>query len=226
MQFAHLPPLAVSLFSLLATVSLLMSFVMLGSRWISSYLYAFSVESLMIAALSAAVGYYGGYPELYLIALLTALFRGLVLPYLIWQIVKSTHINREIHTMIQPSTALVIGAFAVVFALLIAVRIAQHADLSEAIIILALTVMLSMKLIGFLMLTVRYEAISQVLGLLVLENGIFLGSQILVPGMPMLLELVILFDLLVVVACFGVLVRYLMRRVGSTDTTQLRKLVG
>ena len=226
MQFAHLPPLAVSLFSLLATVSLLMSFVMLGSRWISSYLYAFSVESLMIAALSAAVGYYGGYPELYLIALLTALFRGLVLPYLIWQIVKGTQINREIHTMIQPSTCLVIGAFAVVFALLIAVRIAAQADLSETIIILALTVMLSMKLIGFLMLTVRYEAISQVLGLLVLENGIFLGSQILVPGMPMLLELVILFDLLVVVACFGVLVRYLMRRVGSTDTTQLRKLVG
>lgn len=180
----------------------------------------------MIAALSAAVGYYGGYPELYLIALLTALFRGLVLPYLIWQIVKGTQINREIHAMIQPSTCLVVGAFAVVFALLIAVKIAQTADLSETIIILALTVMLSMKLIGFLMLTVRYEAISQVLGLLVLENGIFLGSQILVPGMPMLLELVILFDLLVVVACFGVLVRYLMRHVGSTDTTQLRKLVG
>ena len=226
MQFAHLPPLAISLFSLLATVSLLMSFVMLGSRWVSSYLYAFSVESLTIAALSAAVGYYGGYPELYLIALLTALFRGLVLPYLIWQIVKGTQINREIHTAIQPSTCLVIGAFAVVFALLVAVKIAQHANLSETIIILALTVMLSMKLIGFLMLTVRYEAISQVLGLLVLENGIFLGSQILVPGMPMLLELVILFDLLVVVACFGVLVRYLMRHVGSTDTTQLRKLVG
>jgi hydrogenase-4 component E len=76
MQFAHLPPLAASLFSLLATVSLLFSFVMLGSRWISSYLYAFAGESLTIAALSAAVGYYGGYPELYLIALLTALFRG------------------------------------------------------------------------------------------------------------------------------------------------------
>jgi hydrogenase-4 component E len=86
--------------------------------------------------------------------------------------------------------------------------------------------MLSMKMIGFLMLTLRYEAISQVLGLLVLENGIFLGSQILVPGMPLLLELVILFDLLVVVACFGVLVRYLVRHVGSTNTMQLRKLVG
>jgi len=60
----------------------------------------------------------------------------------------------------------------------------------------------------------------------VLENGIFLGTQILVPGMPMLLELVILFDLLIVVVCFGVLVRYLMGQVGSTSSTQLRRLVG
>ena len=226
MQFAHLPPLAASLFSLLATVSLLLSFVMLGSRWISSYLYAFAAESWTIAALSAAVGFYGGYPELYLIALLTALFRGCVLPYLIWQIVRGTRITHEIHVMLQPSTSLVLGAFAVVFALLIGVRIGAQMGLSQTVIILALTVMLSMKLIGFLMLTLRYEAISQVLGLLVLENGIFLGSQILVPGMPLLLELVILFDLLVVVACFGVLVRYLVRHVGSTSTRQLRKLVG
>jgi hydrogenase-4 component E len=226
MQFAHLSPLAASLFSLLATMSLLFSFVMLGSRWISSYLYAFSAESFTIAALSAAVGYYGGYPELYLISLLTALFRGIVLPFLIWQIVRSTKINREIHILLQPSTSLVLGAFAVVFALMVGVRIGAQMDLSQNIIILALTVMLSMKMIGFLMLTLRYEAISQVMGLLVLENGIFLGSQILVPGMPLLLELVILFDLLVVVACFGVLVRYLLRDVGSTNTMQLRKLVG
>ena len=52
--------------------------------------------------------------------------------------------------------------------------------------------MLSMKLIGFLMLAVRHEAISQILGLLVLENGVFLGAQILVPGMPLLIEIVIL----------------------------------
>ena len=91
---------------------------------------------------------------------------------------------------------------------------------------LALTVMLSMKLIGFLLLAVRHEAISQILGLLVLENGIFLGSQILVPGMPLLIELVILFDLLIIVACFGVLVRYLLTHVGTTSALELNRLVG
>ena len=56
-----------------------------------------------------------------------------------------------------------------------------------------------------------------------LENGIFLGSQILVPGMPLLIEMVILFDLLIVVACFGVLVSYLLTHVGTTSTLELEE---
>ena len=107
-----------------------------------------------------------------------------------------------------------IGALAVVFALTVASRVATEFHLGLTVTVLALTVMLSMKLIGFLMLTVRHEAISQILGLLVLENGIFLGAQILVPGMPLLIEIVILFDLLIVVACFGLLVQYLVTHVG------------
>jgi hydrogenase-4 component E len=59
-----------------------------------------------------------------------------------------------------------------------------------------------------------------------LENGVFLGAQILVPGMPLLIEIVILFDLLIVVTCFGVLVRYLLTHVGTTSSLELKRLVG
>jgi hydrogenase-4 component E len=226
MLIQHLDPLAASLFSLLAIVSLLLSFVMLGSRWLKNYLYAFAAESWAIAALSAAIGYEGHYPELYLIAILTLLFRGFLLPYLLWRIIRRLDVDREIHVGLQPSSSLVIGALFVMFALAVSYRVATVFHLELTVAVLALTVMLSMKLIGFLMLAMRHEAVSQVLGLLVLENGIFLGSQILVPGMPLLIELVILFDLLIVVACFGVLVNYLMAHVGSTSTLRLKRLVG
>lgn len=226
MLVAHLDPLASSLFSLLAITSLLLSFVMLGSRWLKNYLYAFAAESWSIAGLSAIVGYYGNYPELYLIALLTLLFRGLLLPYLIWRIIRRLDVDREIKIILQPSSGLVIGAICVMFALAVSFRIAGEFHLQLTVAVLALTVMLSMKLIGFLLLAVRHEAISQVLGLLVLENGIFLGSQILVPGMPLLIELVILFDLLIIVACFGVLVRYLLAHAGTTSSLNLNRLVG
>jgi hydrogenase-4 component E len=222
----NLDPLASSLFSLLTITSLLLAFVMLGSRWLKNYLYAFAAESWVIAALSALVGFYGGYPELFLIAILTALFRGLLLPYLIWRIIRRLNVDREIHVILQPSASLVIGGLLVMFALAVSYRISSDLGLELTIVVLALTVMLSMKLIGFLMLAVRHEAISQILGLLVLENGIFLGSQILVPGMPLLIETVILFDLLIVVACFGVLVGYLITHVGSTSSLELNRLVG
>jgi hydrogenase-4 component E len=226
MLAAHLSPLAASVFSLIAIASLLLAFVMLGSRWLRHYLFAFTAESWLIGVLSASVGYYGGYPELYLIAILTFLFRGCLLPYLILRIIRRMNVPREVHVILQASSSLVIGAMAVVFALAVASQIGGELGFGGTVVVLALTVMLSMKLLGFLMLTVRHEAISQILGLLVLENGIFLGAQILVPGMPLLIEIVILFDLLIVVACFGLLVQYLMTHVGTTSTLQLRRLVG
>jgi hydrogenase-4 component E len=223
---AQLQPLVASVFSLIAIASLLLAFVMLGSRWLNDYLIAFAAESWLIAILSAAVGYYGHYPELYLIALLTALFRGLLLPYLMLRIVRRLHVDRELHERLSPSASLVVGALLVLFAFVVSSHLGESLGLAGTVAVLALTVMLSMKLIGFLMLVVRGEALSQILGLLVLENGIFLGSQILVPGMPLLIELVILFDLLVVVACFGVLVRYLVTHTGTSSTHDLRRLVG
>ena len=93
---------------------------MLGSRWLKDYLYAFAAQSWLIALLSAAVGYYGGIRELYVIALLTALFRGLVLPWLVLRILGRLEVSREMQPILQPSTSLMIGACAVVFALIVA----------------------------------------------------------------------------------------------------------
>jgi hydrogenase-4 component E len=226
MFLAHVSSLQASIFSLLAIFSLLLAFVMLGSHWLRNYVYAFAAESWLIAALSAAVAYFGGYTELYLIAVLTALFRGLVLPYLLMRIVRKLNVRREIHAVLQPASSLVVGALLVMFAFVIANHMNFQTSTVGEVVVLALTIMLSMKLLGFLMLAVRDEAVSQILGLLVLENGIFLGSQILVPGMPMLIEIVILFDLLIIVACFGMLIRYLVVHAGTTSSRQLNRLVG
>jgi hydrogenase-4 component E len=226
MPAASLDPLAASLFSLLAIASLLTAFVMLGSRWLMAYIWAFAVQSWLIAGLSAAVAYFGGFPDLYGVAVITVLVRGLVLPYLLLRIVRRLKVAREVHEAIQPSAALVIGALAAIFAFVVAHHMGARLHLTGTVAVLGLTVMLSMQLIGFLMLAIRHEALSQILGLLVLENGIFLGAQILVPGMPLLIEMVLLFDLLVVVIALGILVRYLLAHVGTTSTRDLNRLVG
>ena len=226
MFLAHINSLQASVFGSLAVASLLLTFVMLGSHWLKNYVYAFAAQSWLIAALSACVAYFGGYKELYAVAALTALFRGLVLPYLLMRIVARLNVKREIHAVLQSSSSMVLGALLVMFAFVISNHMSAQTMAATHIVLLALTIMLSMKFLGFLMLAVRDEAISQILGLLVLENGIFLGSQLLVPGMPLLIEIVILFDLLIVVACFGMLVRFLVVHAGTTSSRQLNRLVG
>lgn len=226
MPIYHLQPLVASLFSLLAIVALALSFVMLSSQWLKNHVYAFALESWVIAALSAAVGYYSHFYELYIIAALTALFRGSLLPYLILRLVRRLGMDREFTSILRPSSSMVLGAALVIVAFAVARTLGHRLHLADTLVILALTCMFGLKLVGFLLMVLRSEAISHILGLLVIENGIFLGSQILVPGMPLLLELVILFDLLIIVLTFGVLVRYLKIHAGTTSSRQLQRLVG
>jgi len=222
----HLDPLAAAWFSLLTIVALTLSFVMLGSHWLKNHVWAFTIESWVIAALSVTLGIYGHYPELFAIAALTILFRGLLLPYLLLRIIDNLGVQREIHARLSPSRSLVVGVALVIFAYEVSAHLGLRLDLVNNIAVLALTAMFGLKLIGFLMMILRTEAVSHILGLLLIENGIFLGSQILVPGMPLLLELVTLFDLLIIVSTFGLLTRYLKIHVGSTSSHDLKRLVG
>ena len=226
MLIFHLVGVPAAVFSLLTIVALILAFVMLGSHWIKNHIVAFAAESWVIAALSAAVGYTGHYPELEFIALLTALLRGTVLPYMLLRIVNDLGQNREFVPLLQPASSIVLGGLLVLFSYAVAERMGVRMHIVEGIAVLALTAMFALKLIGFLMLVLRAEAVSHILGLLVIENGIFLGSQILVPGMPLLLELVILFDLLIIVSTFGMLVHYLHKELGTTSSRELTRLVG
>jgi hydrogenase-4 component E len=222
----QLNPVATSLFSILIIVSLLLNFVMLGSHWLKNYVLAFAAESWIIAGLSVGIGYFSGLEDLYVVGILTLLFRGMILPWLLTRMVNKLEIKRELHSLIPPSSSLILCIVLVVFAFIVSTQLAKQLQLTNNILILALMAMLSIKLIGFLLLAVRDQAISKILALLVLENGIFLGSLFLIPGMPMFIELVILFDLLIVVASFSVLVNYLHTHVGSTSTKELKRLVG
>ncbi len=222
----HLSSLAASILSVLITIALVLSFVMIGSHWLRNHILAFAAESWVIAILSASVALYGHYNELYVIAILTALFRGTLLPYLLLRLASRLDIKREFTPLFRPASGMLIGSILVIIAFGISSSLGKALGLTESITLMALTAMFGLILMGVLLMILRSEAISHILGLLVTENGIFLGSQMLVPGLPLLLELVILFDLLIIVMTFGVLVRYLKLDVGTTSSRDLQKLVG
>ena len=222
----QLNPTATSVFSLLIILSLLLNFVIVGSRWIKNYVIAFAAEAWIIAFIALFIGYFSQDSDLYIVGLLTILFRGCIFPYFLLRMVRKMDIKRELHSVIPTTTSLFLSIILVIFGFVVATRLTILLNISNSLIVLALIAMLSIKLIGFLLLAIRDEATSKILALFVLENGIFLGSLFLVPGIPLFIELVILFDLMVAIACFAVLVNHLKTNVGSTSSTELNKLVG
>lgn len=226
MIILHLDPLPRSALSLMITAALILSFAMLGSHWLKNHVYAFSLQSWMVGLISATVGYYGHLGQLYVIAALTVIFRGTILPYLLVRLSDRLGTEREFSAIFRPAFSMVLGAMLVIAAFVVGISLSSQLAIHYSIATIALSSTFGLLFIGLEMMILRTEALSHILGLLVMENGIFLGSQVLTPGLPFLLELVILFDLLVIVATFGMLVRLLKFHAGSTSSKDLQRLVG
>ena len=79
-------------------------------------------------------------------------------------------------------------------------------------------------LTGFLILTTRRKAITQVVGYLVLENGIFVMGLALLEAMPLLVEAGVLLDLFVGIFVMGIIINHISREFSSMDTARLSSL--
>ena len=89
-----------------------------------------------------------------------------------------------------------------------------------------LAVAIALFLIGFFMMLNRRKALTQVLGLLSMENGLFLAAISLTYGMPLVVEFGIFFDVLVAVMVFGILAYRISESFDSMDVSKLRRLRG
>jgi len=83
---------------------------------------------------------------------------------------------------------------------------------------------LSTVLVGFILLTTRYKAITQAIGYLVLENGVFIFGLLLVEAMPLIVEMGVLLDLFVAVFVVCIIVNHINRAFSSLDTRLLAEL--
>ena len=90
----------------------------------------------------------------------------------------------------------------------------------------ALAISVAVVLVSFVLIIARRDLVSQAVGFFSLENGVSLASLVVAAGLPLILEVAFLFDLLVAVVIFGVLARATYGRSGSFLTTTLTSLRG
>jgi hydrogenase-4 component E len=143
------------------------------------------------------------------------------LPWFLHWLIRKLNVQWDIETVINIPVQMLVGIVLVIFAFNLAAPISQIAG---TITKSTLGIATASILLSFLMMISRRKAVSQVIGFLAMENGLFFAATSTTYGMPMVVELGILFDVLVATLVFGVFFFHIRETFESLDIHHLEKL--
>ncbi|MGI8524532.1 MAG: hypothetical protein ACR2K3_14690 [Nocardioides sp.] len=207
----------------IAVVVLLLEFMMLRSALLRAQVRLYAAQSLVVSLLAVVVAAGRDVPELYILAAASFALKVVIVPGLILRLM------RDASTEIAGS-----GALGVASEIIIAIAIAAFGFFtvgalgirSDVLPDTALSLSFAVVLVAFVLIIVRRDVVSQAIGFFSLENGVSMLSLVVAAGMPLILEVAFLFDLLVAVVVFGVLMRLHHQRTRSLSTATLTRLRG
>lgn len=206
-----------------AVIVLLLEFGMLRASLFRAQVRLYAGQSLTISVLAAVVAFGRDIPELYALAVLSLLLKAVVVPLVVLALL------RDAQAEIAGS-----GALGVANEVLLAIGVTGFGFFAVGVLNIhspvlptaALSLSVAVVLVAFVLMIVRRDVVSQAIGFFSLENGVSLASLVVAAGMPLILEVAFLFDLLVAVVVFGVLMRTHHRRTRSLSTETLDRLRG
>ena len=214
-------PFYAQLINLSAALMLLLAFAMLTQRRILSLINLFAAQGFVLVLSTLVVAYSTHQGHLYYSALLTLVLKVLLLPWIMHRLIRALNVQWDVETLINIPATMLIGIVLVVFAFNLAAPISQFAG---TITKSTLGIATACILLAFLMMITRRKAVSQVIGFLAMENGLFFAATSATYGMPMVVELGIALDVLVATFIFGVFFFHIRETFESLDIHHLEKL--
>jgi hydrogenase-4 component E len=208
--------------TMLVVVLLLNFFTLMTSR-LPTAIYIVGFQGVLIGAMPLTLHADDEHPfyRLLLLAAITAVVKGFVIPRLLQYAVREVGVQREVNPVFGFIPSLLLGLAGTGLALAFASPLPLRAVDAQFLVV---PVSLSTVLTGFLLMCTRRRAISQALGYLVLENGIFIFGLLLVKAVPFLVEIGVLLDLFVGVFVMGIIIGHISRGFESDTTENLTTL--
>jgi hydrogenase-4 component E len=207
---------------LAAGLFLLTAVGVLWRQQLSAMIRLFGLQGAALAAIVAILGIHQHSLELILVAAGLGALRAGVLPYLAWRALGDSPAEaRETRPVVNVAASLLAAAALTLLAYAVTQSLVALAP-SPATTILPAAI--AVVLIGFFTLVTRRRALSQVVGFLLLDNGITATAFLSTAGVPLIVELGVSFDLLLVVLVLQVLTTRLRTAFGSSDLDELREL--
>lgn len=207
----------------IAVLVLLTEFAMLRAALLRAQLRLYAAQSLLLSVLAVVVAASRHVPELYVLAGLSFVLKVLLVPWLVTRLLRDTSSEIAGSGALGVASEILVGLVVAAFGFFAGGALNLHSSVLPKT---ALSLAFAVVLVSFVLIIVRSDLVSQAVGFFSLENGVSLASLVVAAGLPLILEVAFLFDLLVAVVIFGVLARVTHGRYGSMSTSSLNALRG
>ncbi len=214
-------PVVLQLLNLCAALLLLLSFAMLTQRRIVSLVNLLAMQGVVLLIATLLLAVRTGQHHLYLSAALTLALKVILLPWLLHRLIRRLEVYWDTEPLLNISGTMLVGVLVVVFAFGLAQPIAELASTATRS---AIGIAVAVILLAFVTMITRRKAMSQVIGFLSMENGLFFGAMSTTYGMPMIVEFGVALDVLVAVLVLGIFFFQIREQFDSLDLHHLESL--
>jgi hydrogenase-4 component E len=204
-----------------AALLLLSSFAMLAQRRVVTMVNLLALQGVLLGLATLLLAWRTGKNHLYVSATLTLTLKALFLPWLLHRLIRRLGVYWDSEPLLNISATMLVGLLVVIFAFGLAQPIAALATTSTRS---SIGIAVAVVLLAFLTMITRRKAMSQVVGFLSMENGLFFGAMSATYGMPMIVELGVALDVLVAMLVLGVFFFQIREQFDSLDLHHLESL--
>lgn len=211
------------LLTLLLSGFLTTVFLMVIAKRVTALIRTFRLQSIFLFSYAIAMAIAEKNFELFAVSGLILALKVAVVPYVLTRIVRRINVEEDLGLIVNPQLSLVSALLLSYLAYLFARQILPKAQVFE---LATFAVSMAAICISFFIMVSRLKALSQVLGLLAMENGIFLAAAAITKGMPFFAEIALSFDIFVFVIIIEVFVYRVNRLFTHIDTARMNSLKG
>ena len=178
---------------------------------------------IAVSALAVFVAATQHVDQLYVLAGLSFVLKVIVVPHIVLRLLRDARVDLSSSHRFGVATMVLLAIVVSVFGLFVVGSLPVH---SRSLPAPALGLAAAVILVAFLLVILRSDVVSQAVGFFSLENGVSVASLVVAAGLPLIVEIAFLFDLLVAVVVFGVLMRVHHGRSQTLSTDTLDRLRG
>jgi len=204
-------------------ILLIATFGIVTRRGFVDWLGAYRYQSIALAAITALIAYVTGIWEIYVAAGLTIVIKSIIIPKVLLYVTRNLEIEFKVETnpYVSLRASVIISAFLVALSYFLTQQIPFKSD---PIVSTYLPISIALFLIGLFVIVNRRSALNQVVGLLIIENGLFLFSLTLTHGVSLIIEMGIFADVLIGIVISSILLLRISRTFDSLDVGKMQNL--